>query len=284
MTTIAPLDFAERYGPWALVLGASEGVGSAFVEALAAQGLNVVLVSRRQEALDQAAEKVRADYGVETRVIALDLSLANAMQGLRAALGNLEVGFVVNCAGGDTGNDHFLDRDLDADEAMLFRNCTLLMRVCHHFGAQMAARGRGGIVNMSSGAAVAGTPGLATYAGTKAFDLLFTEALWGELKPKGVDVICLMLADTDTSTLRRQMLLRGKLSSLEQAPKGATPAHVVAQEALRYLGKGPTRVVSRKLRIGSRVMGFLGRNRAVALMTVAANKIMGDNRQIVGSD
>lgn len=275
-------NFSDRYGPWALMLGASEGVGSAFVETLAAHGLNVALVSRRQAPLDEVASKVRADYGVETRVIAMDLSLSDAMQTLCAKVDDLDVGFVVNCAGGDTGNEHFLDRDLAADEAMLFRNCTLLMRVCHHFGGQMVARGRGGIVNLSSGAAVAGTPGLATYAGTKAFDLLFTEALWGELKPKGVDVICLMLADTDTPTLRRQMMMRGKIASLDQAPKGATPSHVVAEEALQYLGNGPTRVISRKLRIGSRIMGLLGRNRAVSIMTIAANKIMGDKKGIAG--
>ena len=274
--------FSERYGPWALVLGASEGVGSAFVETLAAQGLNVVLVSRRQAPLDEVAGKVRTGYGVETRVIAMDLSLADAMQTLCAQVDDLDIGFLVNCAGGDTGNEDFLDRALADDEAMLFRNCTLLMRVCHYFGGKMVARGRGGIVNLSSGAAVAGTPGLATYAGTKAFDLLFSEALWGELKPKGVDVICLMLADTDTPTLRRQMMMRGKLASLNDAPKGATPSHVVAEEALRYIGKGPTRVVSGKLRIGSRIMGALGRNRAVAIMTVAANKIMGDKQGMAG--
>lgn len=277
--TIAPA-FSDRYGPWALVLGASEGVGSAFVEALAAQGLNVVLVSRRQGPLDEVAGKARADYGVETRVIAMDLSIGDAMQTLCTQVDDLAIGFLVNCAGGDTGNEHFLDRELAEDEAMLFRNCTLLMRVCHHFGGKMVARGRGGIVNLSSGAAVAGTAGLATYAGTKAFDLLFSEALWGELQPKGVDVICLMLADTDTPTLRRQMKMRGRLSSLDEVPTGSTPAHVVAEEALRYLGKGPTHVISRKLRIGSRLMGALGRNRAVAIMTIAANKIMGDKKGI----
>lgn len=272
--------FSERYGPWALVLGASEGVGSAFVEALAAQGLNVVLVSRRQGPLEEVASNVKAGYGIETRVVAMDLSLADAMQRLCAQVDDLDIGFLVNCAGGDTGNEDFLDRDLATDEAMLFRNCTLLMRVCHYFGGKMVARGRGGIVNMSSGAAVAGTPGLATYAGTKAFDLLFSEALWGELKPKGVDVICLMLADTDTPMLRRQMMMRGKIASLDEAPKGATPSHVVAKEGLRYIDKGPTRVVSSKLRIGSRIMGALGRNRAVAIMTVAANKIMGDKKGV----
>lgn len=266
---------ANRYGPWALVLGASEGVGSAFVEILAAQGLNVVLVSRRQPVLDDVALKVREHHGVETRVIAMDLSRPDAMQTLTANLVDLEIGFLVNCAGGDTDYGDFLDRDIAGEEAMLFRNCTLLMRVCHHFGGQMAKRGRGAIVNMSSGAALAGSPGLATYAGTKAFDLLFSESLWAELKPKGVDVICVMLADTDTPTLRRQMLQRGKIASLDEAPQGATPAHVVAEEALTYLGEGPTRIISRKLRIGSRIMGALGRNSAVAMMTAAAKKIMG---------
>lgn len=276
MTQSPSSDFTQNYGPWALVLGASEGVGSAFVEALAEKHLNVVLVSRRQATLDEVAASVRDRFGVQTRTIAMDLSLPDAMQTLVSQVNELDIGFLVNCAGGDPEYAPFLERDLAGDEALLFRNCTLLMRVCHHFGAQMVARGRGGIVNMSSGAAVAGAPGLATYAGTKAFDLLFSEALWGELKPKGVDVICVMLADTDTPTLRRQMLLRGKLKSLDETPKGATLPAVVADEALRYLGKQPTRIISRKLRIGSIVMGLIGRNKAVLVMTAAAKKIMGD--------
>lgn len=270
-----PSDFIQTYGPWALVLGASEGVGSAFVEALAEKGLNIVLVSRRQATLDEVANAVQENFAIQTRTLAMDLSLPDAMETLISEVKDLEIGFVVNCAGGDSEYGHFLERDLAGDEALLFRNCTLLMRVCHHFGEQMAERGWGGIVTMSSGAAVAGVAGLATYAGTKAFDLLFSEALWGELKPKGVDVICVMLADTDTPTLRRQMMLRGKLNSLEETPRGATPPEVVAAEALRYLGKQPTRVISAKLRIGSRLMGLIGRNQAVSVMSAATKKIMG---------
>lgn len=271
-----PDKFHQTYGPWALVLGASEGVGSAFVEALAAKQLNVVLVSRRQNVLDQVAKKVQVRYKIQTRTIAMDLFDHRAMETLQAEVSGLEIGFLVNCAGGDAEYGPFLERTLATDEALLFRNCTLLMRVCHHFGQQMAARGRGGIVTMSSGAAVAGAPGLATYAGTKAFDLLFSEALWGELKPKGVDLICVMLADTDTPTLRAQMVMRGKLKSLEDTPKGATPPEQVAREALQYIGKQPTRIISRKLRVGSRLLGLIGRNQAVSVMTAAARKIMGD--------
>ena len=269
------LSVKQTYGPWALVLGASEGVGSAFVGALAEQGLNIVLVSRRQSTMEAVAADVRDRFPVETRILELDLFSSDAMQTLNGATEDLEIGFVVNCAGGDADFGPFLDRSIESQEALLYRNCTLLMRTCHHFGSQMVKRGRGGIVILSSGAAVAGAPGLATYSGTKAFDLLFAESLWGELKPKGVDVLCLMLADTDTPTLRHQMLIRGKIASMEEAPKGATPASFVAEEALRYIDKGPSRIISRKLQIGSRVMGLLGRNTAVAIMTAAAKKIMG---------
>ncbi len=265
----------QTYGPWALILGASEGVGSAFVCALAEQGLNIVLVSRRQSTMEAVAADVRDRFPVETRILELDLFSPDAMQTLNGATEDLEIGFVVNCAGGDADFGPFLDRSIESQEALLHRNCTLLMRTCHHFGSQMVKRGRGGIVILSSGAAVAGAPGLATYSGTKAFDLLFAESLWGELKPKGVDVLCLMLADTDTPTLRHQMLIRGKIASMKEAPKGATPASFVAAEALRYIDKGPSRIISRKLQIGSRVMGLLGRNTAVAIMTAAAKKIMG---------
>ena len=94
-----------------------------------------------------------------------------------------------------------------------------------------------------------------------------------------MDVLCLMLADTDTPTLRHQMLIRGKIASMDEAPKGATQAAFVAEEALRYIDKGPTRIISRKLQIGSRIMGLLGRNTAVAIMSAAAKKIMGSNTE-----
>jgi uncharacterized protein len=269
-------DFLAKYGPWGLVLGASDGVGRAFAEAMAAKGLNVVLVARRQAQLDALASSLQSRFSVDALAIVLNLSEPDAMEKLQQRVEGLDVGFVVNCAGADTGAVHFLDRDQHSDEAMLFRNCTMLMRVCRYFGEKMVARGRGGIVTMGSGAALAGTPGLATYAGTKAFDLLYSEALWGELKPKGVDVLCLMLPDTDTPALRRGMLRHGKISSLDEAPKGATSPEQVAREGIAYIGKGPTRVISRRLRIANRIMGLLGRNAAVGVMTAVTRKMMGE--------
>ncbi len=269
-------DFLEKYGPWGLVLGASDGVGRAFAEAMTAKGLNVVLVARRQAQLDALASSLQSRFNVDALAIVLNLSEPDAMEKLLQYVEGLDVGFVVNCAGADTGAVHFLDRDQHNDEAMLFRNCTMLMRVCRYFGEKMVARGRGGIITMGSGAALAGTPGLATYAGTKAFDLLYSEALWGELKPKGVDVLCLMLPDTDTPALRRGMLRHGKISSLDEAPKGATSPEQVAREGIAYIGKGPTRVISRRLRIANRIMGLLGRNAAVGVMTAVTRKMMGE--------
>lgn len=269
-------NFLLKYGPWALVLGASDGVGRAFAEAMAAKGLSVVLVARRQAQLDALASNLRSRFNVDALAIVLNLSESDAMEKLQRRVEGLDVGFVVNCAGADTGAVHFLDRDQYNDEAMLFRNCTMLMRVCRYFGEKMVARGRGGIITMGSGAALAGTPGLATYAGTKAFDLLYSEALWGELKPKGVDVLCLMLPDTDTPALRRGMLRHGKISSLDEAPKGATSPEQVAREGIAYIGKGPTRVISRRLRIANRIMGLLGRNAAVGVMTAVTRKMMGE--------
>ena len=265
----------ERYGPWALVLGASEGLGSAFVETLAAHGLNIVLVSRRQQQLDEVAAGVRAISGVETRTLAIDLELPDAVTSIADAVSDIDIGLLVNCAGGDSGHEEFLDRSLDQCESLVQRNCITLLRVCHYFGRKMVELERGGIVITSSGAALAGAPGLATYAGTKAFDLLFAEGLWTELKPKNVDVLCVVLADTDTPSLRRQMVLRGKHKSLNEVPKGATTAEFVAKEALRFLRRGPTRIISQKLRFGSRLMGVVGRNRAVGIMTAAAERAMG---------
>ena len=191
-------DFATKYGPWALVVGASDGVGSLFAERLANEGANVVLVARRQHVLDGWPPGFRERTDAETRTLAVDLTDADASQTIIDATADLEVGMLVYCAGGDPNYQPFLANPVSAAEALLQRNCLVLMRLCHHFARPMVERGRGGIVNFTSGAALAGGRNMVTYGGTKAFDMVFTEGLWVELHDKGVDVLGLVLGMTDT--------------------------------------------------------------------------------------
>ena len=166
-------EFADRYGPWAVVAGASVGIGAEFCRQVAAEGVNVVLVSRRAETLEQLASELRAAHGIETRVAAIDLAAPGAERELFAATGGLELGLFVYNAGADTLNTWFLDVPAEEWHAMVRRNCIVPLLASHHYGAAMVERTRGGILLVTSGAAWAGGGRLTTYGGTKAFDLVF---------------------------------------------------------------------------------------------------------------
>ena len=132
-------DFATKYGPWALVVGASDGVGSLFAERLAHEGVNVVLVARRQPVLDEVAAGIRERTDAETRTLAVDLTDADASQNIIDATADLEVGMLVYCAGGDPNYQPFLVNPISAAEALLQRNCLVLMRLCHHFAGRWSS-------------------------------------------------------------------------------------------------------------------------------------------------
>ena len=221
------MEFAERYGPWAVVAGASEGVGAAVARRLGADGINVVLLSRRQEALDEVA----ATVATETRTVALDLSDPDATQRLAEATAGLEVGLFVSVAGADPNASRFLDKPVETWQSLVTRNCLSVVGTVHHVAGPMVERGRGGIVLVSSGAAWAGGSHLAVYSATKAFDLRLAESLWAELRPHGVDVLSMVLGMTDTPAFRR--ILDGR-----EMPGLADPDDV-ARDMLAHLADGP---------------------------------------------
>ena len=177
----------STYGRWGIVAGGSDGVGVAFAHGMAARGMNIVLVARRVPVLEAAADDIRARHGVEVRTVALDLSAPDAMAKLAASAAGLEVGLFVYNAGGDDRSTAFLDKDLEAHRELVNRNCVSVLEAAYRFGAPMVARGRGGLVLVTSGAAWAGGATLAAYGATKAFDLILAEALWAEWRGSGVD-------------------------------------------------------------------------------------------------
>jgi short-subunit dehydrogenase len=273
-------DIAQRYGPWAVIVGASDGCGALFAERLAQEGVNVALVARRQRLLDSVAEAIHERTGVETRTLAIDLTEADASQSIIDATADLEVGMLVYCAGGDPNYQPFLANPVSAAEALLQRNCLVLMRLCHHFAGLMVERGRGGIVNFTSGAALAGGRNMVAYGGTKAFDMVFTEGLWAELHDKGVDVLGLVLGMTDTPALRQLEFERGRLKSVDETPPGAVTAASVVDEAFANLGNGPTIATGDDVRMASELFKHMSRNEVVRLIMQASAEVMGsDARQ-----
>jgi short-subunit dehydrogenase len=281
MADPADTTFAARYGPWALVAGASDGVGAAYARAMADRGLNVVLLARRERVLEELAATIRAETGVETRVAAVDLSEDDAMAKIVDVTAGLEIGMVLYCAGADPNYEPFLANPVEVPLAMVRRNCVVPLQVCHHFAAPMVARGRGGIVLVSSGAGLIGAPNMVAYAATKAFDLVMAEALWAELHESGVDVLALVLGLTDTPALRKLLARRGALADADDPspiPGAATPDEVVAQ-TLANLSDGPTWFVGGSYRQVVDRMGTMSRSDLVKAMSAAQqNGIMADKR------
>jgi short-subunit dehydrogenase len=259
------------------VAGASDGVGAAFAEGLAERGLNVVLLARRQALLDEVAAGMVDRTGVQTRALAIDLASDDAAAQVVAATADLEVGFLVYCAGADPNFEPFLANSIETAEAMVHRNCVVPMQLCHHFAPAMVERGSGGIVLFGSGAGLAGGPNMVAYGATKAFDMVFAEALWSELHDKGVDVLGLILGKTNTPALRRHEHSRGHLPSEDAAPPDAVSVEEVIAEAFENLSNGPTLMVGDMMRAAVQLLSSVTRNEAVNFMIQAQAAVMGGN-------
>jgi len=269
------MQFVDKYGPWALVAGASDGVGSAMAEELARRGLNVVLLARRQTVLDDVAAGIAERTGVQTRTLALDLAEPGASDRVITATADLQIGFLGYCAGADPNFEPFLTSPLSAAESLVQRNCMVPMQLCHHYAQPMVERGRGGIVIFGSGAGFAGGPNMVAYGASKAFDMVFAEALWSELHARGVDVLGLILGKTDTPALRNLEHRRGVRSSEDTVPTGAASVDDVVATAFANLEQGPTCLVGPEIEMAAQLMASVSRNDAVRFIAQAIEASMG---------
>lgn len=178
----------RRRGAWAVVTGASDGIGRAFAQALARHGVHLVLVARRADRLRALADDLARGHGIQAQVLPLDLGAPDALASLVAATDALDVGLLVAAAGfGSTGP--LAESDLATELDQLQINAGAVLAQSWHFGRRFAERRRGGLVLMSSVLAFHGTPLSANYAATKAYVQSLAEGLHHELKPSGVDVI-----------------------------------------------------------------------------------------------
>jgi short-subunit dehydrogenase len=228
------MTFRDRYGPWAVIAGASQGIGRSFALRLAAEGINCILVARRQDPLAALAAEIRATRAVECVTAAVDLSSVTALDQLLAAVGLREVGLYVSNAGADTNGAKFLDREVDAWIDLINLNVLTTVRSCHHFGGLMRQRRKGGILLIGSGACYGGSSFTAVYSGSKAFELCFSEGLWAGLRPHDVHVLFCALGPTDTPAFRELLERKG----VPVPPLLASPDQV-AQVALERLASGP---------------------------------------------
>jgi short-subunit dehydrogenase len=222
----------QRYGPWALIIGGSEGVGAAFARKLAAEGFRLVLVARKAQPLQELAGELRAG-GTETRIVSTDMSRPDALDQVRAATDDVEVGLLIYNAGANNIRGAFFELDPEVYRAVIGVNVIGQSEFARHYGGLMRRRERGGIILCGSTGGYMGAPTLAAYTASKAFSRIFSEALWIEGQGFDVDVLHLCIGFTATPAMARL----GFDLSKAMAPED------VAQEGLDNIRNGPVWIV-----------------------------------------
>jgi len=250
--------FKEKYGPYALVAGGSDGLGLAFAEAAARRGLNLVLIARQEERLHAAAERLKAAYHVDVIAIAADMS---DFEQVREQVNTLSVSIgllIYNAAYAPIGRfENTSEERLSLAVDVNVKAPLLLTKL---LSPPMIAQKRGGIVLMSSLAGGQGSPNIATYAATKSFNAILAEGLWKELKPHGVDVIACCAGAILTPGYQ-------KAEKTKPAP-GTLEASEVAEQALNALGKGPIVIPGIVNKIGRFVLTrIMSRKAAIEIMS-----------------
>ncbi|MBC5823541.1 MAG: SDR family NAD(P)-dependent oxidoreductase [Candidatus Eremiobacteraeota bacterium] len=218
-----------RYGPWAVVTGASSGIGRAMAVRLATMGLNLVVVARNRETLETLSNDLRARHEVDVRLIAADLAHDDALDAIARATEDLDVGLLVAAAGFGTSG-RFVDAQFEREADVLAVNCRAVLGLSLHFARRLIARGRGGLVLMSSIVAFQGVPYSANYAATKAYIQSLAEALHVELGPLGVDVVASAPGPTGSGFAARADMRMGR----------TVHPDTVARETLAALGRRAT--------------------------------------------
>jgi short-subunit dehydrogenase len=227
---------ADRFGPWAVVTGASSGLGREFAQQLGAAGTNVVLVARRLPALQELGAELTRAYGVDCRAVAVDLSDPGALTPVAEATADLDVGLLVSNAGAVLPGP-FLGSDLQAQRAILRVNAAAHLGLSHHFGERLARRGRGGILLVSALGSIHGVPYLANTAATKAYIASLGAGLHAELAKHGVHVTVLHPGPTRTPVLAEMGLDPDKLPIPPMAPEDCV------REALHALARNRARCI-----------------------------------------
>ena len=265
------MNISQKYGKVALVAGASEGLGAAYSEALARQGCDLILVARRKDRLEDASQKIRERYNVNVTAISCDLSDADATGKVIQGIGTHVDFMVYNAAASYIGP--YLDLPADEHVRIASANMVTPLRMVHHFGGSMMKKGKGGIVLMSSLAGMQGSGFVATYAATKAFNLVLAESLWYEWKKKGVDIMGCVAGVTSTPNFLNTR--PGRVGLI--GPQIQKPEDVVI-ECLNKIGHAPSFISGGGNRLASYFMRhFVSRKKAIAIISDATRKMYNIN-------
>ncbi len=231
----------ETYGPWALIVGGSEGVGAACARRLASQGFNLVLTARKPAPLEALARELIAT-GVEVRHGSIDLSRPDALERTRALTDDIDVGLLLYIAGANQTRGEFFDLDSAVFRSVIAITVTGQTEFAHHYGGLMRQRGRGGIVLAGSLSSFLGAATLASYTAAKAFSRIFSESLWAECQAMNIDVLHVVVGYTDTPAMRRLGLDTRRAQSPESA--AAEIAASIRDGPLLFLGGEPNLAIA----------------------------------------
>jgi hypothetical protein len=266
---VDPAAFARRYGPRALVAGGATGLGAEYCRQIAATGIDLVILDRDEPALNATARELRSApdaVDVVTAVVDLGQPPERLLEAVRSVVGDLEIGLLVaNAAWSPVGP--FLESDLAGLLAAIDINCRAPVVLVHELGARMAARGRGGIIVMSSLAAETGAAQVALYSATKAFDLVLAEGLWYELRDRGVDVVAIRPGSTRTPGWQSTQPASGELKGVME------PADVV-RDALAALGTTPSIAAGAANRAAEAMFRSMTRRDVIELMSGITSRLV----------
>lgn len=255
----------ENYGPWALVTGASSGIGRVLCNRLAEAGLNLIITGRNPYSLDQFKTEIEKIYDVKVRIIVTDIATMPGVHDILEETEEIDLGLFVASAGSGTSGS-FISSQISKELNMLQLNNVSLMMLTHQLGRRFAARKRGGIILMSSIVAFQGVPFSAHYAATKAYVQSLGEALYHELKPFNVDVLAAAPGPVNSGFAKEANMKMG--NSLEPSDIGIPILKALGQKSTVFPG-GLTkmllfglRTVPRwgKIRIMKMVMGDMTRH------------------------
>ncbi len=260
--------FSDKYGPWALITGASKGLGAEFANQCAQKGLNTLLVATSEDLLKENTAHIKKKYNVEADYIVLDLSRENILDEITPVTDKLEIGLLINNAGISRVRP-FLDHTKEQLLTQLHLNTRAAMLLAHYYGKRMVKNQRGGIIFVSSASANNGTPYVANYAGTKAYDLIIGESLWYELGRHNIDVLGFMPGTTQTPGWD----INEPKTSMFVKVMGAEET---ITEALDALGKRPSLIAGRFNRLAYFFMArILSRKGAIRMVAKSMEKLFG---------
>jgi uncharacterized protein len=254
-------DFRQKYGPWALILGASEGLGAAFAEALAIKKFNLVIAARRSELLEQSAVRLEKEFGIEVKPVTIDLAEMDAAARIDKETQTIDISLLVyNAAYSAVGA--FLDQPIQEHLLEVDTNVRTPMQIVHYFGRRMAIRGRGGMILMSSLSAYQGSAFISNYSATKAFNLILAEGLWEEWRYHGVDILACM-----AGAIRTPNYVSSSPKKTGGLSDAAMEAESVVEAAFKALGQQPSLIPGGLNKISSFVMRhFLSRRASIRFM------------------